>query len=255
MILTQNYNIEIQEGSSFSKVYLCKDSSMGLPVDITGCVVEMQIKFEYSASPVVYRSDVSTNVILGGTLGTIKVSIPWLDIFNIDSGITSYSLYLTYPSGITVVPVKGFVTIVRSGAYVNIPGVASVNEDVPLVVGGPIRGPLTSEESQSIVLATDHKAISVTSIAGIGTLALVPNGTINGTPLGILPIGAVGVRLYLGASDSVTFTISGSIPSTAPQCTFTLSASTTGPNWDENLSSGQMLYITNTTGSPKFRWI
>ena len=94
------------------------------------------------------------------------------------------------------------------------------------------------------------------TVAGFGPLAIVPASSTNGTALGTLPTGATGARFYLGASDSVTFTIASTAPSTAPALTFTISGAVggTGPNWDENLAGGQMIYITATSGSPKFRW-
>lgn len=88
---------------------------------------------------------------------------------------------------------------------------------------------------------------------GIGSLTAVPAGTTNGTPIGTPPAGAVGVRIYLPTNASVTFTVAGAQPGGAPTNTFTVSNSTTGPNWDESLN-GQNLYITATTGAPLFRW-
>ena len=91
--------------------------------------------------------------------------------------------------------------------------------------------------------------------AGAGALSLIPAGSTNGTSLGTLPAYAVGVRMYLATGDAVTFTIASSQPGSAPSVTFTLGPTTTGPNWDENLTAGQMVYVTSVTGTPKFRWI
>lgn len=93
-----------------------------------------------------------------------------------------------------------------------------------------------------------------TAPSGLGGLQVVPAASTNGTALGSFPAGARGVRLYLPAGTSITFDIAGSQPGAAPATTFTASAATTGPNWDENLSAGQMLYITVVVGSPLFRW-
>lgn len=96
---------------------------------------------------------------------------------------------------------------------------------------------------------------SVSVVAGIGSLSLTPSGTTNGAPLAASPpSGYIGCRFYLSGSDSVTFTIANAQPTGAPSVTFTISAATTGPNWDENLSKGQMIYITASAGTPKFRW-
>jgi hypothetical protein len=69
-----------------------------------------------------------------------------------------------------------------------------------------------------------------------------------------MPAGAVGARLYLPAGSSVSFTIAASSPSSPPASVFTVSQAGTGPNWDEALSGGQMIYITATAGVPLFRW-
>jgi hypothetical protein len=89
---------------------------------------------------------------------------------------------------------------------------------------------------------------------GLGALTAVPAGSTNGTALGSMPVGAVGVRLYLPAGASVSFTVAAAQPAGAPVAVFTASQSGTGPNWDEALTGGQMIYVTATSGSPLFRW-
>jgi hypothetical protein len=89
---------------------------------------------------------------------------------------------------------------------------------------------------------------------GLGALGAVPAGSANGSALGTPPAGAVGARFYLPSGTSVTFTIAATAPGSPPANTFTISQSGTGPNWDEALVGGQMIYVTATTGSPLFRW-
>jgi hypothetical protein len=89
---------------------------------------------------------------------------------------------------------------------------------------------------------------------GLGALTVVPAGSTNGTALGAPPAGTFGARLYLPAGASVTFTIAASQPPSAPASVFTVSQSGTGPNWDEALSAGEMIYVTATAGAPLFRW-
>lgn len=90
--------------------------------------------------------------------------------------------------------------------------------------------------------------------SGIGVMTAVPGSSAVGTPLGTKPTGATGVRLYLPTGVSLTFTIAASQPGSAPPATFTISASTTGPNWDENLN-GVNIYVTAMTGGTAlFRW-
>jgi len=89
---------------------------------------------------------------------------------------------------------------------------------------------------------------------GLGAFTAVPAGSTNGTALGSPPLGTVGARLYLPAGASVTFAIAAAQPTSAPANSFTASQAGTGPNWDEALSGGQMIYVTATAGSPLFRW-
>jgi hypothetical protein len=89
---------------------------------------------------------------------------------------------------------------------------------------------------------------------GLGALAAVPAGSTPGTALGAMPAGGVGARFYLPAGASVTFTVAASQPTSAPASVFTISQAQTGPNWDEALSGGQMIYVTATSGAPLFRW-
>jgi hypothetical protein len=89
---------------------------------------------------------------------------------------------------------------------------------------------------------------------GIGPLSAVPAPTANGTPLGTMPAGAVGARFYLPAGAAVSFTVAAAPPAAPPAAVFTISQSSTGPNWDEALAGGQMIYVTAMTGAPLFRW-
>ena len=88
---------------------------------------------------------------------------------------------------------------------------------------------------------------------GIGDLSAVPAGTTNGTAIATIPSNAKAVRFYLPAGASVTFTISGTAPSSAPSVTFTIANSTTGYNWDEPIPYGMNIYVTAISGSPLFR--
>jgi hypothetical protein len=90
---------------------------------------------------------------------------------------------------------------------------------------------------------------------GLGTLSAIPAATINGTALGTPPAGTIGVRFYLPSGASVTFTIASAQPGSPPAITFTLLQTSTGPNWDEPLCDGQMIYVTATSGGALFRWI
>ena len=116
------------------------------------------------------------------------------------------------------------------------------------VTGGPTAAAQTTANGSLASIATN------TTPAGLGGMAAVPAGSTNGTAL-ILPAGFKGVRFYLGAADTITFTIATTAPTSAPANTYTISGSSTGtgPNWDENLSGSAVVYVTATTGAPKYR--
>lgn len=131
---------------------------------------------------------------------------------------------------------------------------------VPVTTGGltdvqlranpvPVTGGITD-----VQLRATPVPVSISSNTGLGGMALVPNGSTNGTPLGSPSMGTTGFRIYLQGTDSVTFTMANTQPTSAPTITFTISASGTGPNWDERISGSQMMYITAIVGTPKFRW-
>jgi len=90
-------------------------------------------------------------------------------------------------------------------------------------------------------------------LTGVGSLALIPSGSTNGTIIGTKPANARGVRMYLASGDVVTYAIVSAAPSSAP-ITFTITGVTGGSIFDETLN-GQDIYITSITGTPKFRWM
>lgn len=98
--------------------------------------------------------------------------------------------------------------------------------------------------------------VTITNPAGLGALSDVPAGAANGVALGTMPAGAIGARLYLGPTDSVTFTVATAAPTGAPAAAIQVSgvAGVTCTPWDEALGLGAMIYVTAKTGTPKFRW-
>jgi hypothetical protein len=98
--------------------------------------------------------------------------------------------------------------------------------------------------------------VTITNPAGLGALSDVPAGTANGAALGAMPAGAIGVRIYLGPADAVTFTVATVAPTVAPTTTIQISGVAGAPctAWDEALGLGAMIYVTAKAGTPKFRW-
>lgn len=92
-----------------------------------------------------------------------------------------------------------------------------------------------------------------TNGGGIGVLTAVPAGSTNGTPIGAVHAGAIGVRFYLGSSDSITIAFAASQPTSAPTPTVTVTGASVSV-WDEGLVNGLNIYVTAKTGTPSFRW-
>lgn len=132
----------------------------------------------------------------------------------------------------------------------NLPSTQAISASaLPLPAGAATSTAQTAAQTSLTSIAANTAAVP-----GLGAIALVPAGTTNGTPLGSLPTGARGARLYLPTGTAITFTIASAQPGSAPSAVFTITAATTGPNWDEALAGGQMIYVTATTGAPLFRW-
>jgi hypothetical protein len=115
-------------------------------------------------------------------------------------------------------------------------------------------GAATSASQGAAQASLTAIAANTAAMPGLGAMTAVPGATANGTALGAFPAGARGVRIYLPTGTAITFTIAAAQPVSAPSAIITVSASTTGPNWDENLAAGQMIYVTSVTGAPLFRW-
>jgi hypothetical protein len=93
---------------------------------------------------------------------------------------------------------------------------------------------------------------TITALGG-GPLALVPAGSTFGTPLPTLSPYSRGVMLYCYPGESVSYTVAGSQPLSAPAAVQIYSGSTSGPNCWEPLSAGMEMFILAVSGSPRYR--
>lgn len=134
-------------------------------------------------------------------------------------------------------------------------------------------GRLQLDSTGGLTLGTSAKTIGTVNLAlagtaisaaaplttkefkGAGAMTATPAGSTNGTALGTMITGGNGARIYLKPADSLTFTIAATAPSSAPTAVMTITGNLTGPNWDEPLAAGQMIYITVKVGTPMFRFL
>src|ERR1700676_788738 len=112
------YNLCIDQGATYSRVFTwsagtcCGVGTAGAapaPVDLTGYTVLMQIR-PYALSTTLYY-DASTVITLGGTAGTITLTIPeaTTETFAWWSGV--YDMILTSAGGIATRLLQGTVTV------------------------------------------------------------------------------------------------------------------------------------------------
>ena len=114
-----NFNLCINQGATYVRTFVwnagvcCGQGTVGatpLPVDLTGYTAELQIKtYQSLTAPVLY--DASADIVLGGVLGTIQLTIPATDTENFTWYQGVYDLKLTDSSGFVTRLLKGKVTI------------------------------------------------------------------------------------------------------------------------------------------------
>ncbi|MHB8890307.1 MAG: hypothetical protein ACYC46_15960 [Acidobacteriaceae bacterium] len=111
-------NLQVQAGNTFQSVLTWSTTPVGsttsTPVDLTGCTANMQVRQNYG-DPVLLAlssSVLTTNgsgITLGGTAGTITITITPLDAAALVSGI--YDLEIQFSDGSIQTPVAGSVIV------------------------------------------------------------------------------------------------------------------------------------------------
>ena len=107
------YNFTIEQGADFSRVLTWTDSSGGA-VDLTGFQAHMKIKVA-NASPAIVSLTITPTVngdvlMLGGSSGTITITITHVTTAALDFREARYDLELESPAGIVTRLVEGIVS-------------------------------------------------------------------------------------------------------------------------------------------------
>jgi hypothetical protein len=117
MSQTGTYSLCINQYATFEKVFIwtagmCGCGTAGAssgPVDLTGYTAALQIRpFELSTT---ILFDASSDIVLGGTAGTISLSIPATDTATFTWWVGVYDLLMTDSSGIATRLLQGSVTV------------------------------------------------------------------------------------------------------------------------------------------------
>lgn len=115
-------NLSVRQGDTFARILTifnadpadASGQTPGTPVDLTGCVAEMQIVPSFNAARPYSLSSVAATanggtIILGGAAGTVAIDIPAADTLTLNSG--EYDLKLKFPNGDIMTFVEGGVTV------------------------------------------------------------------------------------------------------------------------------------------------
>ncbi len=103
------YDLQVETGATFQLSMVWKDS-LGAPINLSGYSAKMQFRTSPSDTTVVMEaSTVAGTIVLGGSLGTISVTIPAATTGLISDTIQQlvYDLIVTSPGGVVTRLVQG----------------------------------------------------------------------------------------------------------------------------------------------------
>lgn len=104
------HNITIEVGADFRKSILLEQPA-GTPVNLTGYTARMMIRSNYAdANPLISLTS-SSGITLGGTAGTMEISIPAATTAALSAGLAAYDLELTDTLTKKIRLLQGSVTI------------------------------------------------------------------------------------------------------------------------------------------------
>jgi hypothetical protein len=118
MSQTGTYNLYINQYATFSLVFVWTVSTCGCqtvgaspgPVDLTGYTANLQIRAFPLSTTILF--DASTDIVLGGTAGTITLTIPAASTATFTWWLGVYDLILTSASGVVTRLLQGSVTVI-----------------------------------------------------------------------------------------------------------------------------------------------
>ena len=103
------YDILADQGSTFGRSLVYLDSD-GTPVDLSGYEAELTVRETYTSDQVliaVSSEGTAPGIVLGGTAGSIVVSVGAVTMAAVPAGVYVYDLELTSDTGFVVKPVRG----------------------------------------------------------------------------------------------------------------------------------------------------
>lgn len=103
------YNITADQGATFSRVITWKDST-GTPINVTGYTARMQVRSIVSSDSVALSLTTENGrIALGGSAGTITLTVAASDMDDVSSGTYAYDLELVSAGVVTRLVMGSFI--------------------------------------------------------------------------------------------------------------------------------------------------
>lgn len=117
--LPMQHNIVLQEETTYTYTWIYLNPSTGLPISLVGFRAEMQVRPMYNGEEgqnvaLDFTTETNGGVVLGGTAGTVTITIPYTATVQANWQNGVYGLYLIDPVSNRIAFVKGLVTIIPS---------------------------------------------------------------------------------------------------------------------------------------------
>lgn len=110
--MTFKVNLKIEAGADFVKQVIWETGTPPVPVDLTGCTAVMDLRTEVESPTRLLRlSTADGSIVLGGTTGAVKFTIPFAATSALTWDVAVYDMFVTFPSGESKKFIKGRATV------------------------------------------------------------------------------------------------------------------------------------------------
>ena len=99
MITPGYYDIIAPQGATYDRTFTVKTDNV--PINFTGYTAAMQVRETYDSTAVLINLTSGSGITLGGTAGTIQVTIPATTTAGVPAGYYAYDLELYAGSQVT----------------------------------------------------------------------------------------------------------------------------------------------------------
>ncbi len=109
-----NVSLEIDRNSTFVKDFIWKAGEPAFPVNLTGCTAVMEIRPTFDGELIASLTTENARIVLGGGLGSIKLTMTDEDTLALPFGVYSYDMFVVFATGEKRKVLYGTVTINNS---------------------------------------------------------------------------------------------------------------------------------------------